>query len=118
MGLARPISSTAPVGFQIRRKSTGRHLTLTMKVINSKSIKSELDDKAWTVAKFIQELSKVQDDYFERLVLKATAKGWYGDMSVEEFREWLFDYAFNSGSSDGYPECAFSEYLPSTHKEL
>ena len=89
-----------------------------MKVINKKSIKPELDDEAWAVAKFIQELGKVQDVYLERLILKAAAKGWYGDMSVEEFREWMFDYIFNSGSSDGSPVCLFSEYLPSTHKEL
>ena len=106
--------------FSLERRTNqpGETLNLTMEVINNKSIKSELDDEAWRVAKFIQELSKVQDEYFERLVLKATAKGWCGDMNVEKFREWLFDYLFNSGSSDGYPKCAFSEYLPSTYKEL
>jgi hypothetical protein len=81
-------------------------------------IKPELDDEAWAVAKFIQELGKVQDEYLERLVLKSTAKGWHGEMSLEEFRELMFDYVFNSHGKDGYPECLFSEYLPSTHKEL
>ena len=81
-------------------------------------IKPELDDEAWAVAKFVQELGKVQDEYLERLVMKSTAKGWHGEMSLEEFREWMFDYVFNSHGKDGYPVCFFSEYLPSTHKEL
>lgn len=82
-------------------------------------IKPELDDEAWSVAKFIQELGKVQEEYIERLVLKAAAKGWYsGDMSSECFKDWLYDYLYNSRGKDGYPVCFFSEYLPSTHKEL
>ena len=81
-------------------------------MITDTKIKPELDDEAWAVAKFVQELSKVQDEYLERLVLKSTAKGWHGDMSVEEFREWMFDYVFNSGCKDGHPECLFSEYIP------
>lgn len=87
-------------------------------MINTKSIKPELDDEAWAVAKFIQELAKVQDDYLERLICKAAAKGWYGDMSFVEFREWMSDYVFNSGAGDSSPVCLFSEYLPSTHKEM
>ena len=83
--------------------------------MEEKTLKPELDDEAWAVAKFIQELGKVQDDYLERLILKSTAKGWHGDMSAEDFRDWLFDYVFNSGSSDGYPRCMFSEYLPSIY---
>lgn len=87
-------------------------------MINTKSIKPELDDEAWAVAKFIQELAKVQDDYLERLILKSAAKGWYGDMSFVEFKEWMSDYVFNSGAEDSSPVCLFSEYLPSTHKEM
>lgn len=81
-------------------------------------IKPELDDEAWAVAKFIQELSKVQEEYLERLVLKAAAKGWYKDMSSEYFKDWLSDYLYNSSDPAGSPVCMFSEYLPSTHKEM
>ena len=93
-----------------------------MKVINKKSIKPELDDEAWAVAKFIQELGKVQDEYFERLLWRATDEEWYDPSPEKEdfkaFREWLFDYVFNSGAEDSSPVCLFSEYLPSTHKEM
>jgi hypothetical protein len=59
------------------------------------------DDAILEVQKFIQELSKVQDAYFQKLVtdLKLTPKG----------ADYLFDFVYNCGEDDNMD--SFEEYL-------
>lgn len=59
------------------------------------------DDAVWETQKFIKELSRVQDDYFRRLVrdLRLTSDG----------EDYLFDYVYNCGDGDGLD--SFSDYL-------
>ena len=78
-----------------------------------REVAAELDDRAFEVAKFIQQLSKVQDDYFEELYGKAKEKGWLKDFGVDEIgvdlaKDWLFDYCFNEKLNQ-----SFSEYCDS-----
>ena len=64
--------------------------------MNDKKIKPELDDEAFKVADFIQELSKIQDQYFEALCKKAKDNNWMtGFESDEHAKDLLFDYVFN-----------------------
>ena len=58
-------------------------------------IKAELDDKAYDVAKFVQELSKIQDQYFKALMAEVKEKNLVEDVEEDELRDWLFDYVFN-----------------------
>jgi|694.fasta_scaffold00095_47 hypothetical protein len=53
------------------------------------------EDKIYNVKKFINELSNVQDYYFNQLVL---------DLNLnDKGSDWLFDYVFNSsGEYDGF----------------
>ena len=76
-------------------------------------VDAKFEDEAWNVAKFIQELSKVQEGYFEQLLLKAKEEGLVKGMSDFELRDWIFDYVYNSGD-DGLsaPSCSFYEYIP------
>ncbi len=74
-----------------------------------REIAAELDDRAFEVAKFIQQLSKVQDDYFEELYDKAKEKGWLKDFGVDEngvdlAKDWLFDYCFNKKLNQSFSE--------------
>ena len=76
-----------------------------------KKISLELVDEAFRVGEFIQELSKVQDEYFNRLVQKAKDNKWFEGMEDDDFEEWLFGYCFN-GTSLGSNEIdeTFSEH--------
>lgn len=74
-----------------------------------KEVAAELDDRAYEIGKFIQQLSKVQDDNFEELYKEAQMKGWVTGFGVDESgvdlaRDWLFDYCYNDFNQ------AFSEY--------
>jgi bifunctional DNA-binding transcriptional regulator/antitoxin component of YhaV-PrlF toxin-antitoxin module len=89
-----------------------------MKIENKIKIKAELEDEAYDVAKFVQELSKVQNEYFDRLVKKAKEKNLIEGMNDEDIQDWLFDFVFNSGGDDGYPEFMFGEYLHDAGKEV
>ena len=78
-----------------------------------REISAELDDRAFEVAKFIQQLSKVQDDYFEELYDKAKGKGRLKDFGVDESgvdlaKDWIFDYCYNKNRNQ-----SFSEYCDS-----
>lgn len=64
-----------------------------------KKISPELDDEAFRIGDFIQELAKVQDQYFEELFQKAKDNKWFEGMEEDDFKEWLFDYCFNGTSS-------------------
>lgn len=90
---------------------TEEGITLMKTKNNVIKIKAELEDEAYDVAKFVQELGKVQDEYLNRLVKKAKEKNLIEGMNDEDIREWLFDFVFNSGGEDGYPEFMFGEYL-------
>lgn len=76
-------------------------------------VDAKFEDEAWNVAKFVQELSKVQDGYFEQLLLKAKEEELVKGMSDFELRDWVFDYVYNSGDdgSSG-PSCSFYEHIP------
>ena len=84
-----------------------------MKVNEKNKIKiaATLEDEAYDVAKFVQELGRVQDEYLDRLVKKAKENNLIEGMSDEDIQDWLFDFVFNSGGKDGYPEFMFGEYL-------
>ena len=75
-------------------------------------IKAELDDKAYDVAKFVQELSKIQDQYFKALMAEVKAKNLVADVEEDELRDWLFDYVFNGYNLETRDiEEMFSEYV-------
>jgi hypothetical protein len=58
------------------------------------------DDKIYDVKKFINELSNVQDFYFNQLMLELNLK------DTPEAHDYLFDYVFNEEK-----EILFTEYL-------
>lgn len=80
-----------------------------------KKISLELDVEAYKVANFIQELSKIQDQYFEALWEKAKGNNWMtGFESDRHAKDWLFDYLFNGTDlKSGVHNQTFSEYCAS-----
>jgi len=71
-----------------------------------------LDDKAHVVAKFIQEISKIQDQRFETLLTATLENNWVEGMGEEDLRDWLFDYVFNGYDFESREiESSFSEYI-------
>lgn len=75
-------------------------------------VNAALDDMAYDVAKFVQELSKVQDDRFTELYNTTLENKWVEGMDKEELREWLFDYVFNGYNiATREIEDTFSEYI-------
>ena len=74
-------------------------------------IKPELDDRAFAVGDFIQQLGEVQDQKFEALWQECKEKEWIKGMDEETAKDWLFDYVFNGWEKDslGFDKC-FSEY--------
>ena len=75
-------------------------------------VNAALDDMAYDVAKFVQELSKVQDDRFTELYNTTLENKWVEGMDKEELHSWLFDYVFNGYSLKTQEiESVFSEYL-------
>ena len=75
-------------------------------------IKAELDDEAFKVGDFIQELGKIQEQYFDALCEKVKKNGWIEGMDDKEARDWLFDYCFNGWDNDnnGF-DLTFSETI-------
>jgi hypothetical protein len=88
-----------------------------------REIAAEFDDRAFEVAKFIQQLSKIQDDWLEELYKKAKEKGWFKgfeestnaliDNEIQKrnhctLEHWLFDYCYNGNLNQ-----SFSEYCDS-----
>ena len=80
-------------------------------------IKAELDDEAFKTGEFIQELSKIQDQYLDKLVAKIKKEKWIEGMDYEEIRDWLFDYFFNgwNNDKDGF-EATFTECIDKCSK--
>jgi hypothetical protein len=77
-------------------------------------IKGTWEDEIYRVREFIQELSKVQDDYFNNLFTKLQEDNFSNEFeSEEDANEWLFDYIFNSGADK-----MFEEYLADHGKEI
>ncbi len=75
-------------------------------------IKAELDDKAYDVAKFVQELGKIQDRYFEELWVECKEKEWIKGVDVADAQQLLFDYCFNGYNTETRDiEDTFSEYV-------
>jgi len=74
-------------------------------------VTAELDDKAFAVGDFIQQLGEVQEQKFEALWQECKKKEWVKGMDEEIARDWLFDYVFNGWEKDklGFEE-SFSEY--------
>jgi hypothetical protein len=80
-----------------------------------REIAAEFDDKAFEVAKFIQQLTKIQEDWLEGLCKKAKEKGLVKGFEEEdrwpfpsELEDWLHDYCYN-----GKLNQSFSEYCDS-----
>jgi len=77
-------------------------------------VNAELDDKAFAVGDFIQQLGEVQEQKFEALWKECKEKEWVKGMDVDEAtaKDWLFDYVFNGWGKDslGFQE-TFSEYV-------
>ena len=73
-------------------------------------INASLDDEAFKVGDFIQELGKIQEQYFDALWEKVKENNWIENMSEETARDWLFDYCFNGWekNNNGF-EQMFSE---------
>lgn len=81
-----------------------------------REIAGKFDDRAYEVAKFIQQLSEIQDDYFKQLYGKAKEKGWLKYFEIDESgtdlaKDYLFDYCFNAKLNQ-----SFSEYCDSMMK--
>ena len=60
--------------------------------------KEHPEDRIFAVKRFINELSNVQDFYFNQLMLELNLK--------DEVTDYLFDYIFNENS-----DLEFNEYL-------
>lgn len=72
------------------------------------------EDKIWKVREFIQELSKVQEVYFNNLFEELNGDNFSNEFeSKEEANEWLFDYIFN-----GDDDLSFEEYLANYGKQI
>ena len=85
-----------------------------MKVEDKNVIKVNvsLDDEAFKIGDFIQELGKIQDQYFAALWEKVKENDWIEGMDDEQAKDWLFDYCFNGrGKNDDGFEETFSEYI-------
>lgn len=74
-------------------------------------VKAELDDRAFAVGDFIQQLSEVQDQKFEALWKECKENEWIKGMDEATAKDWLFDYLFNGWEKDslGFQK-SFSEY--------
>ena len=74
-------------------------------------VNAELDDRAFAVGDFIQQLGEVQEQKFEALWKECKEKEWIKGMDDERAKDWLFDYVFNGWDKDsqGFDE-SFSEY--------
>jgi len=83
-----------------------------------RKVAASLDDEAYKVGDFIQELGKIQDQYFEALWEKAKANDWMEGFENDEYaKDWLFDYVFNGWSkNDNGFEKSFSEYCDAEWK--
>ena len=83
-----------------------------MKVNEGITVKADLDDKAFDVGSFIQQLSEVQDQKFEALWQECKEKEWIKGMDEANAKDWLFDYVFNGSEKDclGFRK-SFSEYV-------
>ena len=98
-------------GDELKWDETDEGVTLT-KVNSVKRVAAELDDEAFRVGEFIQELAKIQDQYFDTLWEKVKDNKWVeGFKSDEQAKTWLFDYCFNgtAGGSNKIDQM-FSEY--------
>ena len=75
-------------------------------------VKAELDDRAFTVGDFIQQLSEVQDQKFEALWKECKENEWIKGMDEATAKDWLFDYLFNGWEKDslGFQK-SFGEYV-------
>ena len=80
-------------------------------------IKAELDDEAFKVGDFIQELGKIQEEYLDKLIAKVEKEKWIEGMTKIEINDWLFDYCFNGWDRDkaGF-EDTFSERIDKCSK--
>ena len=80
-------------------------------------IKAELDDEAFKVGDFIQELGKIQEEYLDKLIAKVEKEKWIEGMTKIEIHDWLFDYCFNGWGRDkaGF-EDTFSESIDKCSK--
>jgi hypothetical protein len=77
-------------------------------------IKGEWEDKIYRVKTFINELAKVQDNYFENLFEELHHDNFSDEFgSLEDANEWLFDYIFNCSE-----EVTFEEYLADHGKQI
>ena len=82
-----------------------------MKANEGIKVNAELDDKAFAVGDFIQQLGEVQDQKFEALWKECKEKEWIKGMDDETAKDWLFDYVFNGWDKDSLGfEKTFSEY--------
>ena len=98
-------------GDELKWDETDEGVTLT-KVNSVKRVAAKLDDEAFRVGEFIQELAKIQDQYFDTLWEKVKDNKWIeGFESDDQARDWLFDYCFN-GTARGSNKIdqMFSEY--------
>jgi len=66
------------------------------------------EDKIYKVKSFINELSNVQDFYFNQLLIDLNLK--------DEIHDYLFDYLFNEDGSTTFSE--YLEGLGKTYKEF
>ena len=85
---------------------------ITLKKITRKRVAAKLDDEALRVGGFIQELGKMQEQYFDALWEKIKDNKWIeGFKSDQDAKDWLFDYCFN-GTENGSIEIkqSFSVY--------
>jgi hypothetical protein len=105
-----PRSQSHGVGVNVPENSG--EITIKMPDPTEVIIKAELDDEAFKVGDFIQELGKIQEQYFDALWAKVKENGWIEGMDDEDARDWLFDYCFNGWDNDdkGF-DLTFSETI-------
>jgi hypothetical protein len=76
------------------------------------TVSAELDDKAFSVGDFIQQLGEIQEQKFEALWDECKEKEWIKGMDKETAKDWLFDYCFNGWGKNSHGfELTFSETI-------
>ena len=87
-------------GFGVNVPENSGEITIKMPEPIEVVINAELDDEAFKVGDFIQELGKIQEQYFDALWEKVKENDLIEGMDYENARDWLFDYCFNGWDND------------------
>lgn len=99
-GVKRGTPRNQSHGFGVNVPENSGEITIKMPEPIEVVVNAELDDEAFKVGDFIQELGKIQEQYFDALWEKVKENDLIEGMDYEDARDWLFDYCFNGWDND------------------